>query len=70
MLPGVIRGPLRKYGRIGASVDSLELIEAVLLSCAGSRFRLKTAPIMGRVVDLGISITSFDREKFVAGVRM
>lgn len=55
---------------IGASADSIEVIESVLLSCAGSRFRLKTARIIGRVVDLGIIITSSDREKFVAGARM
>ena len=67
MLPGVIRGPSRKYGRIDASEDSFEVIEADPFACAGSRFRLKTAPINGRVVELDIDIKGSGRVKIVVG---
>ena len=71
MPPGVIRGPSRKYGRVCASADSLELTEAKPFALAGSRFRLKTAPKNGsRVVDLGIIIAGSDRAKFVTGARL
>ena len=70
MLPGVIRGPSREYGRIGASADSLELIKANPFACAGLLFRLKMAPINVRFVDLGIIFTGSDSARFVAGARL
>jgi hypothetical protein len=63
VLPGVIRGPSRKYGRIDTSEDSFELMEANPFAGTGSRFRLKTAPINGRVVELGIDIRGSGRVK-------
>jgi hypothetical protein len=72
--PGLVRrGPSREYSRIGALVDSLsvELMESNLSACAGSRFRLKTAPIDGKeIADLGIMITGSDSAKFVVGARL
>jgi hypothetical protein len=52
--PGVINGPSRIYGRIEASIDSLEPAEKDLLGCGGSRFFLKTAGREGRASFLGI----------------
>lgn len=69
MLPGVRGGPSREYGRVDALVGSLELIAANPFACVERRFRLKTAPMNGRVVDLGIFITGFGRGKSVVGAR-
>lgn len=68
MPPGAINGPSRIYGRIEASIDSLEPAEKDLLGCVGSRFFLKTAGRKRRADVLDIIASKVFAKKIWMGV--